>query len=133
MKLCGKCKRLKDEKEFYFRTSRCLYESPCLQCRAGTSRDYYLKNKDRVEEKQREWYHDVRRRAIKELGGPACINCGFDNVDALQIDHVHGGGYLERGKYAMSTIYRRIADGEVNLDDYQILCANCNTIKGAAK
>ena len=69
----------------------------------------------------------IRERAINALGGK-CAHCGFNDIRALHIDHIHGGGKDEReskrGTSYHYHILKRIESG-----DYQVLCANCNYIK----
>jgi AraC-like DNA-binding protein len=71
----------------------------------------------------------TRERALEILGGK-CVSCGFSDIRALQIDHIHGNGCAERdtsgGNYS---IYKKIVGGDT--DGYQVLCANCNWIKRA--
>lgn len=59
---------------------------------------------------------------------PECFKCGFDDVRALQIDHVNGGGSADYRKFRNNRpkYYRSMLG---HLEDFQILCANCNTIK----
>jgi hypothetical protein len=62
--------------------------------------------------------------------GPRCNRCGFDqDVRALQIDHVHGGGSAEirGGRGAGIQGYKRVLSDTTG--KYQLLCANCNKIK----
>ena len=72
-------------------------------------------------------YQRKRRIALIERLGGKCVRCGFVDIRALQIDHVNGDGYLERGE---TTNYLKV---NKSLDDnegrYQLLCANCNWIK----
>lgn len=72
----------------------------------------------------------LRERAITTLGAK-CVECGYDtDIRALQIDHKNGGGGEERRRLSMRDIYRRVLDYPM---DYQVLCANCNMIKGRRK
>ena len=69
-----------------------------------------------------------RRMEALEALGPVCVRCGFEDVRALQIDHVNGGGadeFKAMGNYRM---YKKVCD-PVNHHLYQVLCANCNWIK----
>ena len=70
-----------------------------------------------------------KKRAFEKLGG-ICVHCDYDNPLALELDHVNGGGRKERrSEYGRNyDFYRSIALGE--RDDIQLLCANCNRIKG---
>lgn len=75
-------------------------------------------------------YHFRLRNSILEMLGKSCIRCGFDDVRALQIDHVNGNGHIQRkekkGKFVYKIILEEILAGS---KDYQVLCANCNWIK----
>lgn len=72
------------------------------------------------------------RRLRAGLLAPACERCGFDDVRALQLDHIDGNGYQKgqkRGGKAAEWVAekRRRAAGEE--PQLQTLCANCNWIK----
>lgn len=63
-----------------------------------------------------------------------CVKCGFSDIRALQIDHINGGGNIERikiwknnGEKMWKNILSTPKD-EIR-KRYQILCANCNWIK----
>ena len=72
----------------------------------------------------------VRREVIALLGG-CCVECGFADARALQVDHVKGDGAAERRSTPHATLMRRVLlswrSGERGV--YQLLCANCNWIK----
>jgi hypothetical protein len=69
------------------------------------------------------------RRQINEKYGMRCAVCGFSDVRALHIDHVHGGGGKEypNGRRGGMSYYYRVLKDEAGT--YQLLCANCNAIK----
>ena len=78
-------------------------------------------------ERTRKYKNETRIKAIAILGGK-CVHCGYnENPKALQIDHIHGGGKQENK--APYLYYRAIVKGE-RKGDFQLLCANCNAIKG---
>jgi hypothetical protein len=67
---------------------------------------------------------------IHQKYGPRCNVCGYDqDVRALQIDHVQGGGSAEirHGHGAGIAYYLRVLHDATG--PYQLLCANCNKIK----
>lgn len=66
--------------------------------------------------------------AINILGGK-CKRCGFDDIRALQIDHVNGGGNKEHKEGGSYKIYLKIISNKNAEGEYQLLCANCNWIK----
>ena len=71
------------------------------------------------------------RNEIHNLLGSKCIRCGFSDIRALQIDHVKGYGREERKNFSNYYVYLRYILNEIKSGskDYQLLCANCNTIK----
>lgn len=75
-------------------------------------------------EKARSRYHEIRKAAIKALGG-RCKFCGFDDARALQFDHIEACGSARKG--TMEICYD-IVHGETG-GRIQLLCANCNWIK----
>jgi hypothetical protein len=67
------------------------------------------------------------RNAVIEFLGGKCIQCGFSDKRALQIDHINGDGFKDRKKRSQYKFYNDIIIG--NSNDVQLLCANCNWIK----
>lgn len=68
----------------------------------------------------------LRAEALAHMGG-RCIRCGADDPRVLQIDHIWGGGRIEKRKIGDSAIHRKILAGDT--EPYQLLCANCHCIK----
>jgi len=71
------------------------------------------------------------RKNIIELMGSKCVQCGFSDIRALQIDHVNGGGrqeHLKGGHKWQAILLSNLLSGK-KIENYQILCANCNWIK----
>ena len=72
--------------------------------------------------------HDWKNKMFGLLGRE-CERCGFDDERALQIDHIMGDGSKDRisNHGGTATYYKHVIEsGGVG---YQILCANCNSIK----
>lgn len=71
---------------------------------------------------------EVLREALLDLLGRQCVRCGFEDVRALCIDHVNGGGeQARRQATSIDSYYRAIL--EAGGAGHQILCCNCNAIK----
>jgi hypothetical protein len=82
--------------------------------------------------------HQRKRQALLDALGGKCVVCGFADQRALHIDHVLNDGCTERKQFCQNPTtgsftgykkyFKHIAE---NLDSgrYQLLCANCNTIK----
>lgn len=97
---------------------------------AERRKKYYLNNRTQHNLSQVKYKRKLRLAAIAFLGGK-CIRCGFNDVRALQIDHINGGGLKELRKVSPFTYYKKILiDTEMK---YQLLCANCNWIKREEK
>jgi hypothetical protein len=118
--------------------SKLLYRLAHLEESREYHKRYYQENKARIlvgmTVRLRESRHRHRKLALIKLGDK-CARCGFDDVRALQIDHVNGGGCKERGrtrnnKFGSGTriaFYKKVINDTEGL--YQCLCANCNWIK----
>ena len=73
------------------------------------------------------------KHIILEKYGNACVKCGFDDIRALQLDHIKDNGSEERkslggqkmsgANFYLYLIKQGLPGG------YQTLCANCNNIK----
>lgn len=116
---CSHCSKTLPLSEFYSDSSKKGHRSNCKACH----------NDDCVRRDREKKGRAGRRSAALHLlcgGTPACQKCGFADERALQIDHVDGGGTVESRKIGPAGLMARVFRGEGN---YQVLCANCNTIK----
>ena len=72
-------------------------------------------------------YQNRQRAEVLQAYGGACACCGYDDVRALALDHVNGDGSRER----LAKIYSyRKAKADGFPENYQLLCHNCNFLKG---
>ena len=67
----------------------------------------------------------LRKEILKAFGG-RCAKCGFADSRALQLDHIGGGGRRMRISKGQHGVYRYALKYR---DKFQLLCANCNSIK----
>lgn len=97
-------------------------------------------NPDHLREIKRAHRYAVRREILTLIGGALrCQCCGYDNDwRALQIDHIHGGGRRDpetanrRGNTNLWAMRNKLMRTEYLKSarlKYQVLCANCNSIK----
>lgn len=68
----------------------------------------------------------ARRRALLDALGGKCVQCGFADERALQVDHINGGGKQVDPYRSTMAFYTKVV---ANPGEYQLLCANCNWIK----
>jgi len=61
-------------------------------------------------------------------GKCACVRCGFDDIRALSIDHLNGGGREHRRKEGIGSIYTWLWRNEYP-EGFQTLCMNCQFVK----
>ena len=74
-------------------------------------------------------YNGVQAGAMIALGGKCC-QCGEDDWNVLDIDHINGDGKHERGQKNKGNMLKSITrSGHQN--KYQLLCANCHRKKTA--
>ena len=129
-KKCTRCKEEKSLTEFFTYVSKKNGKkyplSMCKLCHREWRREKYghlPQSKSAIS-----WRNRLRAEVIVLLGSKCC-KCRFDDVRALQIDHVNGGGNKARKENpSWSVFYREILDG-VHKYPVQLLCANCNFIK----
>lgn len=95
--------------------------------------EYYNRNKLMMNQKNKARNNGFRLGIIEYLGRK-CAYCGFDDIRALQLDHIHGGGTkIRKGThyYKYNKYYFNHLDEAKKI--FQVLCANCNWIKLAER
>lgn len=85
----------------------------------------FAERRERLKERRKGEWQKVRAKVLNKLGDK-CVRCGFSDPRALQIDHINGGGRKEYKEIKPWGVLQRVLKG---FDGYQLLCANCNSIK----
>jgi hypothetical protein len=119
-KRCGKCKNTYPASGFYRDSNKADgLRALCRQCTIDIQGVGLGKGTNAV----------LRLSVIDKLGR-RCVRCGFEDVRALQVDHVNEDGSHHRQivtKNNVNRLYREmLAD---TFGRFQVLCANCNWIK----
>lgn len=78
--------------------------------------------------RDREAYRIALRSRVFGLYGGRCACCGESNQRALTIDHVEP----LRGARGKRNVYNLLASAGRPLPEYQVLCLNCNQLKGTS-
>jgi hypothetical protein len=91
---------------------------------------YRDKNRPHWQAYKRRWASKLRQEVIVHYGG-RCICCGETNLAFLVIDHKDGGGNKHRKQIGGGTQTTAWIKRNGFPDMFQILCANCNSAKGA--
>ena len=118
---CYKCGEEKAPEEFY-KAKNASHPQDCHSYCKVCQKQYVIDGKRNKRQR-------LRKEVMEGYGGK-CSSCGFDDPRALALDHVNDNGAEERKEWRgkMDFFYQKIiADGFPA--DYQILCANCNSIK----
>ena len=123
------------------------YKDPIKRKEAGKVylKRYYWKNRQRLLE-QNKMYRLTEKHRLKYMrkereqalkikvlthygnGKCACVRCGFDDLRALSIDHIEGGGCQHLKQLNRRNLYTWLL-GEHYPKGYQTLCFNCQWIK----
>lgn len=129
--ICKKCRKEYDSKHSVENSTRVKeYYKKYPNKRRSYHKKYYKREKLYINQKSRNRYANFYQQAFNALGDK-CIKCGFTDKRALQIDHIDGGGSIERRKNRGSyQYYKNMVNNITNKKvKYQILCANCNLIE----
>lgn len=104
-------------------------------------RAYYERNKEKIRARKAEQmrvrrltfkdtfrqqglsYRQATRERLFDMYGRTCAVCGFSDVRALTLDHIHGDGNEERRQVGEKGVYR-LALQDYAPDRYRIL-ASC--------
>jgi hypothetical protein len=88
----------------------------------ASNRRYKKQNKEKIREHQR----NVVKR-VKDLLGSKCVYCGCNIYDALEINHINGGGCQESKKISgRLSFYYDILAGRRTTEDLELACRVCN-------
>lgn len=125
-KECRECKQFKDFSNFS-KSKKGLfgYDRLCKICNKK------LYEKCRINYRQKNYRYKKKFIIIAHysMGEMCCRNCRFNNIKALQVDHIKGNGAEHRRTFKYSSqLYEWIVKNDFP-DGFQILCANCNTVK----
>ena len=81
-------------------------------------------------------YYQKQKGKVFDILGRKCVECGFDKIDAITIDHVFNDGAAHRRIHKAGTsqyINDILRSVKANEGRYQTLCMNCNSIKEARR
>lgn len=145
---CRRCDLDKPQEAMQINRSRKSgFSGYCKTCSAEITRAWQKANPEKARASNKRWLNEhrdhvkrrrrryqkirlpkIRAAALKILGG-ACVKCGMSDLRVLQIDHIKGGGAIERRRLGPLSLYQKVI--RTSGAGYQILCANCNWIKRA--
>lgn len=114
------------------------YRRKNIELRRKWNREWIANNRDRYNASKYHYRDRTKYAVMLHYGNGvvACAKCGFDNIDALCMDHINDDGAEQRK--LMKIAGRGMASGTNTYEalkkfglppGLQILCANCNLIK----
>lgn len=97
MKICSKCKKLKDESEFHKHSrNKDGLRNVCKECRKIETKEYRAKNREEILKKKKEWYNDTKKRKEERNNNAPkrkiCSECGKEK-DISEFRKRANGGY----------------------------------------
>lgn len=159
-KKCSKCNEIKHSSYFFSNPSqKDGFDNLCKVCRREFQKVYqkiwlktprgilYLKNpdtKDRCKKyykQNKKYMGEYHKKKADNLrkdilfhysnGIMKCALCGYDNVLALCIDHINGGGLKQRRELKITggTQFFRWLKKNNYPKGYRVLCMNCNWLE----
>ena len=113
----------------------------CRNCNNAKGQQWREKNRARANELANKWYHanpekyhgvttkhrrKLRIETLIEYGGK-CVNCGIEDLDVLDIDHIFNDGAADRKKNLFAyNLFRQLKKQGYPKERHQVLCKNCN-------
>ena len=91
----------------------------------ASGRRYRESHRQALLVKMRRRYRLMKASLLERYGGE-CECCGERHLEFLAIDHVEGGGTMERRQVGSYGVYRKLMASTARLDGYRVLCHNCN-------
>ena len=101
--------------------------------RISAAHNRYELNKILCDDKNVRYKRRIKLEVLTHYGNGkcVCVKCGFDDIRALSIDHINGGGGLhkrEAGIKSGTDMYHWLKKNNYP-SGYQTLCFNCQWIK----
>lgn len=139
MKICSKCKTLKNSQDFFMKDKKSgRLHAQCKECykehRKSYSAEHYKKYGDiyrqRAKIRRELIRRDLQQTYLEYMSDKACVNCGESDIRVLEFDHINS---YEK-KFGIA---RGISNGmkwsviSEEINKCQILCANCHKIRTA--
>jgi hypothetical protein len=116
----------KEKQRAYFKRR---YQRNREKCNAAT-RKSYQKHKEERRAKARQQRLEIKQEVLTHYGNGrlACVRCGFNDIRALSVDHIKGGGKQAERVRGATSIYSWLKRRGLSTG-LQTLCMNCQFIK----
>ena len=88
---------------------------------------WYDNNKELYKRKRHLDNLNRKREALNMLGGAKCVNCGCNNIIALEFNH-KTGGHRKSGLPLGSELHHALLKGTVDKNLFDVRCRPCNAL-----
>lgn len=93
--------------------------------RAAYMREYYARNKQKLDAYSNNWRATKRLEFIMQAGGK-CVCCGEADPIVLDFDHINDDGASHRRHTKRTNVVNIFAKEGIDVTKFQLLCKNCN-------
>ena len=128
MKQCSRC--LEDKEKIEYRKNTAAkdgLEAACKSCRRAYDTNTYSKNPVRRKaiRESNDARHLVLAKMIREyLNSNPCIDCGLDDPELLEFDHVRGQKTAGVGNLVARVVSWKMIEEEI--DKCEVRCLHCH-------
>lgn len=122
---CANCRAKRGER---YRLQKALRS--CMRCGQPATAGVFCQSHAEANKMAISARRTILKQAVFDQYGP-CSCCGESHVEFLTIDHIKGDGAKHRKNLAADKLYRWLRDNKFPRDNFQSLCLNCNSSKGA--
>lgn len=123
MKLCSKCKLLKNESEFSVKKNLKL-KAHCISCSRVMVRNHYQNNKEYYRKRNQKRKKESKKFLIDFLQKNPCVDCGERDPVVLEFDHIDPKQKTENVSWLVcSSTLPKIKE---EIKKCVVRCANCH-------
>lgn len=129
MKICTMCQESKPEEEFHFKNKATGRRNPrCKSCQSTLMKKHYQDNLEKYAERNKKTSTEQRERhrryLFEYLKTHPCVDCGEEDVEVLQFDHIE---MLNGDRHRpTNSSWLSIPRLQAEIDKCEIRCANCH-------
>jgi len=134
IKFCIGCREELNDKNWY-PSSKIRRDYRCKSCQKNKGKIYYSEHRNDMLKKSLK-SQKIRKIKLKfeiishySNNKMECMKCGFKDMRALSIDHIHGGGRKHRKQLGIISNFYEWLKKNNYPEGYQVLCMNCQFIK----
>ena len=123
--ICPNCKSSKDARD------RSKYSKKSGHKNIKKIQKWKKENPEKVKKSMDKWRKRLRQSVffLVAKGNPIeCVNCGCNNQNLLEINHIDGGGNKEIKLKGIMQFYMEIRNLKRDTTDLEIRCRVCNSL-----